>query len=224
MLGHVVEHADVDGGAALDALDVGGGLKQAAVRDLKPLVVALLQTRVDVDVALLVFPAASAPALVVASRHGHSVEHSDLPFRRIPATPPRKDREDILGSILFEPRIGANELGRLSAIGVSAIRDIPSWRSQDGASHRGGGHPASASLSARQYSIATAGADTGRGFASLSAPERAVLLFETGELVGGKLGEALHAMVELDEALVAAQAHLLVEEADRHAGEQRDHE
>ena len=41
-LGHVVEHADVDGRAALDALEVVRRLQQLAPRQLAPLIVQLL--------------------------------------------------------------------------------------------------------------------------------------------------------------------------------------
>ena len=83
VLGHVIEHADVDGGRLLDALDVGGGLQKRAMGHLFALLVELLQTLVQVEVALLVFLPAAAPALVVAARGLHSVEHA-LPFYRAP--------------------------------------------------------------------------------------------------------------------------------------------
>ena len=83
VLAYVVEHAHVDGGRALDALDVGGGLQKRAMGHLFALLIELLQTLVQVEVALLVFLPAAAPALVVAARGLHSVEH-DLPFYRAP--------------------------------------------------------------------------------------------------------------------------------------------
>ena len=83
VLGHVIEHADVDGGRLLDALDVGGGLQKRAMGHLFALLIELLQTLVQVEVALLVFLPTAAPALVVAARGLHSVEH-DLPFYRAP--------------------------------------------------------------------------------------------------------------------------------------------
>ena len=83
VLGHVIEHADVDGGRLLDAFDVGGGLQKRTMGHLFALLIELLQTLVQVEVALLVFLPAAAPALVVAAGGLHSVEH-DLPFYRAP--------------------------------------------------------------------------------------------------------------------------------------------
>ena len=73
---HVVEHADVDGRAALDALDVVRRLQQPALGQLAPLFVQLLEALVEDQVAFLVLAPAAAPAYVVATGLLHSVIHA----------------------------------------------------------------------------------------------------------------------------------------------------
>ena len=73
--GHVVQHADVDGRRALDALDVGRRLEEAADGHLEALVVEAVKALVNLGVALLVLLAASAPAGVVAAGDGQVVIH-----------------------------------------------------------------------------------------------------------------------------------------------------
>ena len=74
-LGHVVQHAHVHLGAALDALDLGRGLQQIARGNLLTGLGELFQALVEIEVAFLVFLAAAAPALVVAPRALKTVVH-----------------------------------------------------------------------------------------------------------------------------------------------------
>ena len=75
ILGDVVEHADVDGRGALDALDVLGGLEQAAGHDLLAGGGQAVEVLVHAGVALLVLLAGAAPAGVVAAGHVIIVIH-----------------------------------------------------------------------------------------------------------------------------------------------------
>jgi hypothetical protein len=75
MLAHVIEHAHVDSGRALDAFDIGGHLVERAGQDLPALFPQALKALVESAMAFLIFFAASAPASVVAARHGSFVIH-----------------------------------------------------------------------------------------------------------------------------------------------------
>ena len=65
-LRHKIQHADVDGGASLDALDLLRRFQQAALGNLEALLIEALQALVEIEMALLVFAPAAAPAFVVA--------------------------------------------------------------------------------------------------------------------------------------------------------------
>ena len=75
VLAYVIEHAHVDGGRALDALDIGGRLVERTGQDLPALLPEALEALVESAMAFLIFFAASAPASVVAARHGSFVIH-----------------------------------------------------------------------------------------------------------------------------------------------------
>ena len=75
VLAHVVEHAYVDGGRTLDALDIGGRLVERAGQNLPALFPQALEALVEGAVAFLIFFAAAAPASVVAAGHGSFVIH-----------------------------------------------------------------------------------------------------------------------------------------------------
>ena len=64
-LGHVIQHADVHLGAALDALDLGRGLQQIARGNLLAGLGELFQALVEIEVAFLVFLAAAEANLLV---------------------------------------------------------------------------------------------------------------------------------------------------------------
>ena len=74
MLAHIIEHAYVDGGRALDALDIGGRLVERAGQDLPALFPQALEALVEGAMTFLIFFAAAAPASVVAARHGSIVK------------------------------------------------------------------------------------------------------------------------------------------------------
>ncbi len=78
-LGHVIERAHVHGSRALHALDVGGGLQQIAARHVLAGLEEPFQALVEVEVALLVFLAAAAPAFVVAAGARQSIVHDASP-------------------------------------------------------------------------------------------------------------------------------------------------
>ena len=75
VLAHVVEHAYVDGGRTLDALDIGGRLVERAGQNLPALFPQALEALVEGTVAFLIFFAAAAPASVVAAGHESIVKH-----------------------------------------------------------------------------------------------------------------------------------------------------
>ena len=75
VLAYVVEHAHVDGGGALDALDVGGRLVERAGQNLPALLPQALEALVEGAVTFLIFFAAAAPASVVAAGYGSFVIH-----------------------------------------------------------------------------------------------------------------------------------------------------
>ena len=75
MLTHIIEHAHVDGGRALDALDIGRRLIERAGQDVPALFPQALEALIKGAVTFLVFFAAAAPASVVAARHGSIVKH-----------------------------------------------------------------------------------------------------------------------------------------------------
>ena len=70
-----VEHADVDCRGALDALDVRGGLEQAAGHNLLALGRQAVEPLVERGVAFLVLLSGAAPAEVVAAGHDIVVIH-----------------------------------------------------------------------------------------------------------------------------------------------------
>ena len=75
VLAYVVEHAHVDGGGALDALDIGGRLVERAGQNLPALLPQALEALVEGAVTFLIFFAAAAPASVVAAGYGSFVIH-----------------------------------------------------------------------------------------------------------------------------------------------------
>ena len=75
MLAYVIEHAYVDGGRALDALDIGGRLVERAGQNLPALFPQALEALIKGAMAFLIFFAAAAPAGVVAARNGSFVKH-----------------------------------------------------------------------------------------------------------------------------------------------------
>lgn len=75
VLAYVVEHAHVDGGGALDALDIGGRLVERAGQNLPALFPQAFEALIKDAMAFLVFLAAAAPASVVAAGHGSFVIH-----------------------------------------------------------------------------------------------------------------------------------------------------
>ena len=75
VLAYVVEHAHVDGGGALDALDVGGRLVERAGQDLPALFPQALEALIKSAMAFLIFFAAAAPASIVAAGYGSVVKH-----------------------------------------------------------------------------------------------------------------------------------------------------
>ena len=75
-LRHKIQHADVDGGASLDALDLLRRFQQAALGNLEALLIEALQALVEIKVALLVFTPAAAPTLVVATGAFQIVVHT----------------------------------------------------------------------------------------------------------------------------------------------------
>ena len=75
-LGHKVQHADVDGSAFLDALDLLRRFQQAALGNLEALLIEALQALVEIEMALLVFAPAAAPAFVVATGAFQIIVHT----------------------------------------------------------------------------------------------------------------------------------------------------
>mgnify|MGYP000588368552 CR=1 FL=1 len=75
VLAYVIEHAHVDGGRALDALDVGGRLVERAGQNLPALFPQALKALIKGAMAFLIFFAAAAPASVVAAGYGSFVIH-----------------------------------------------------------------------------------------------------------------------------------------------------
>ena len=75
VLADVVEHANVDGGRALDALDVSRRLVERAGQNLPALLPQALEALVEGAVTFLIFLAAAAPAGVVAAGHRSLVKH-----------------------------------------------------------------------------------------------------------------------------------------------------
>ena len=75
MLAHIIEHAHVDGGRALDALDIGGRLVERAGQNLPALFPQALEALIEGAMTFLIFFAAAAPAGVVAAGHGSIVKH-----------------------------------------------------------------------------------------------------------------------------------------------------
>ena len=75
VLAYVIEHAHVDGGRALDALDIGGRLVERAGQNLPALFPQALEALIKGAMAFLIFFAAAAPASVVAAGHGSFVKH-----------------------------------------------------------------------------------------------------------------------------------------------------
>ena len=75
VLAYVVEHAHVDGGGALDALDIGGRLVERTGQNLPALLPQALEALVEGAVTFLIFFAAAAPAGVVAAGYGSFVIH-----------------------------------------------------------------------------------------------------------------------------------------------------
>ena len=75
VLAYVVEHAYVNGGRALDALDIGGRLVERAGQDLPALFPQALEALVEGAMTFFIFFAAAAPASVVAARYGSIVKH-----------------------------------------------------------------------------------------------------------------------------------------------------
>jgi hypothetical protein len=88
VLAHVVEHAHVHRGRDLDALDVRRRLDERARKDLLARVVQLVETVVLRRVALLVLPAATAPAGIVASGDRKLVIHEESPYKAVRFSPP----------------------------------------------------------------------------------------------------------------------------------------
>ena len=72
---YVIEHAHVDSGRALDALDIGGCLVERAGQDLPALFPQALKALIKGAMAFLIFFAAAAPASVVAAGHRSVVKH-----------------------------------------------------------------------------------------------------------------------------------------------------
>ena len=75
-LRHEIQHADVDGGASLDALDLLRRFQQAALGNLEALLIEALQTLVEIEMALLVFAPAAAPAFVVTAGAFQIIVHT----------------------------------------------------------------------------------------------------------------------------------------------------
>ena len=72
MLRHIVEHRDIDLGAFLDLFNLFLCLEQAVVGNLMSLRLDFFHSLVKIDMALLIFFAASAPAFVVSARLLHA--------------------------------------------------------------------------------------------------------------------------------------------------------
>ena len=72
---YVIEHAHVDSGRALDALDIGGRLVERTGQNLPALLPQALEALVEGAVTFLIFFAAAAPAGVVAAGYGSFVIH-----------------------------------------------------------------------------------------------------------------------------------------------------
>jgi hypothetical protein len=75
MLAHIIKHAHVDGGRALNALDIGGRLVERTGQNLPALFPQALEALIKGAMAFLIFFAAAAPAGVVAAGHGSIVKH-----------------------------------------------------------------------------------------------------------------------------------------------------
>ena len=75
-LGHEVQYADVDGSAFLDALDLLRRFQQAALGNLEALLIEALQALVEIEMALLVFAPAAAPAFVVTTGAFQIIVHT----------------------------------------------------------------------------------------------------------------------------------------------------